>query len=109
MLSIETSINNSASALAKVIREVTMILRSAEPTVLPSRPANVCGDAKLQFSRESIEVNGDLSDGELTHVAGCLIVNLNIATVYVSLTNRTTWSRYIQNKVDGFRARGTVS
>lgn len=47
MLAIETAINNGASTLANAVREVAMILHSAEPAVAPSRPENVGGNANL--------------------------------------------------------------
>jgi hypothetical protein len=104
------SMENALSKLAKVIREATTDLLHPDPAVAHSRLAIVAGntDLRVPVAIALIVANEGLSDGEIAQVAECLIVNPNIATIYVSLTNHAARSRYIRKKVDGVRTHGRV-
>lgn len=110
MASIEASMKTATSKLLKVIREATTNLLQADSAVAHFRLANVAGNTNLRVpvAIALIVANEGLSDSEIVQVAEFLIVNPNIATIYVSLTNRAARSRYIRKKVDGFRTHGTV-
>lgn len=97
-----SSMNVAADTLANAMREVATTLRPAEVAVGP-RHTGVDANPNVTVAIALIESNEGLSDNEFSDVAQCITVNPTIATVYVSMNNRTSRSRYIRKQVNSYR------
>jgi len=103
MSSMASSMNVAADTLANAMREVATTLRPAEVAVGPPRHTSTDANPNVTVAIALIETNEGLSDNEFSDVAQCITVNPTIATVYVSMNNRTSRSRYIRKQVNNYR------
>ena len=95
-----SSMNIATDTLANAMCKIPTTLQPAE--VAPWHTgANT--NPNIMVAIALIESNEGLSNNEFSNVTQCITVNPTIATVYVSMNNRSTQSRYIQKQVDGYR------
>ena len=104
-----SSMNVAADMLANAMREVATTLRPAEVDVGPPCRAGADANPNVTVAIALIESNEGLSDNKFSDAAQCITVNPMIATVYVSMNNRSARSRYIRKQVDNYRGLDTIA
>ena len=109
MSSMASSMNVATDTLANAMREVATTLRPAEVDVGPPRQAGADANPNVTVAIALIESNEGLSDNEFSDAAQCITVNPMIATVYVSMNNRSARSRYIRKQVDNYRGLDAIA
>ena len=95
MSSMASSMNIAADTLANAMCEVATTLHPADVAVATPQHTNAAANPNVMTAIALIKSNEGLSDNEFSDITQCITVNPTIATVYVSMNNRSAWSRYI--------------
>jgi hypothetical protein len=94
--------NVAADTLANAMHEVATTLCPAKVAIGPWH-TGINTNPNVTVAIALIESNKGLSDNKFSDVAQCITVNPTIATVYISMNNRTLHSRYIRKQVNSYR------
>ena len=95
-----TSMDSVRKTLADAMREVATTMR---PANVNSRHGTANVNPDIHVTIALIESNEELSENEFGDAAQCITNNPTIATVYVSMSSRSSRSRYIRNQVNNLR------